>query len=80
VSEPMIPKSMHVAAVEAARTFARQEAEQKALGLIACIVEAAGGEVRVSRRAMVDDAPDLLLSEDPTDPFSNVDIYRTKRR
>lgn len=76
MSELMIPKSMHDSAVEAARMFGRQEAEREAMTLVALIVEAAGGEVRLTRRAMVDDAPDVYVSDEFLDGGRT---YRTKR-
>ena len=80
MNEPMIPKSMHVAAVQAAETFAAQRAEEEATRLIALIVEAAGGEVRLSRRYLVDDPPELVVGEDVSEPLDGGRIFRTRRQ
>ena len=75
--EPMIPKSMHDSAIEAARVFARLEAEREAMAMIARLVEAAGGEIRLVRRTLVDDPPEIEVTEEFLD---NVWVYRTRRR
>ena len=77
MDELMIPRSMHESAVEAARTFGKEEAERQAMTRIALLVEAAGGEIRLSRKGLMGDPPDIFASEEFA---TNEVVYRTRRR
>ena len=75
MSELMIPQSMHESAVEAARSFGRQEAKREALALVARIVAASGGIVIVPDRAMVEDPLELRREDDP---IAGTTTYRVR--